>query len=195
MRNQSIAVKLCAVLCFEVKPPFFLPHAPGRNQCFPRHPKLSCPCFFGAFGLFPGVLLPSRSSLCQSLKWVCPVRPLSPSHFLCLKVFIKLQKEYLVWRGIYFRILLCFFAFGFLASWLLGFLASWLLGFSASWLLGFLASWLLGFSASWLFGFSASGLFGFLALALSQFLSGLFGFCTLSLVCFPHHQHHQFLPI
>ena len=46
-------------------------------------------------------------------------------------------------RGIYFRMcfrcLFVFFAFGFLASWLLGFLASWLFGFSASGLFGFLA--------------------------------------------------------
>ena len=113
--------------------------------------------------------------------------------------------------------------FGFLASWLLGFLASWLL---ASWLLGFLAFWLLGFLAfrllgflalafrilcsqflfgRWHFGFcgfslvyAAFGGFSFLHPLLSQFLSGLFGFCTLSLFfgCgFPHHQHHQFLPI
>ena len=117
-------------------------------------------------------------------------------------------------------LLISFWLLGFLAFWLLGF---WLLGFLASWLLGFLASWL----ASWLFGFLASQLlpfassaflfgrwhfgfygfslvyaafggFSFLHPLLSQFLSGLFGCCTLSLVfgCgFPHHQHHQFRPI
>ena len=74
-----------------------------------------------------------------------------------------------------------FFAFGFLASWLLGFSASWLLGFLASRLLGFLASRLLGFSAFcwfrrfwWLFGF------GFSHPLHSQFLFGRwrFGFCV-----------------
>ena len=92
-----------------------------------------------------------------------------------------------MWRGIYVRMFFRFFlgfvfafgffAFGFLASWLLGFLASWLLGFLASWLLGFLASWLLGFSASGLLGFLASWLLGFLASWLLGFsASWLLGF-------------------
>ena len=98
-------------------------------------------------------------------------------------------------RGIIVVLFFLFWsAFGFLAFWLLGFLAFWLIGFLASWLVGFLASWLFGFLASWLFGFSAFRLFaglcgfwwffgfGFSHPLLSQFLSGLFGFCTLSLV-------------
>ena len=105
----------------------------------------------------------------------------------------------------------------FFRFWLLGFLASRLLGFSASGLFGFLlvlvVFWLWLFASSafpvplrqvafYLFGFSlvcaAFGGFGFSNPLLSQFLSGLLGFCTLSLVFgfgFPHHQHHQFLPI
>ena len=65
---------------------------------------------------------------------------------------------------------------------------------------GFLAFRLLGFLASWLFGFllvyAAFGGFGFPHPLLSQLLSGLFGFCTPSLVFgvgFQHPQHHQFL--
>ena len=93
-------------------------------------------------------------------------------------------------------------AFGFLASWLFGFLASWLFGFLAFWLLGFWAfGWLVASSAFpvplrqvafWLLRFSlvyaAFGGFGF----------SHPGVCTLSLVFgfgFPHHEHHQFLPI
>ena len=105
-----------------------------------------------------------------------------------------------------------FFAFGFLASWLFGFLASWLFGFSASWLLGFSASGLFGFLlvyaafggflalAFWLWLFASPAFpvplrFGFCGFSLVyaalggfgfshplQFLSGLFGFGTRSLV-------------
>ena len=63
--------------------------------------------------------------------------------------------------------------FSLLASWLRGFLA---FGFLAFRLLGFLAFWLLGF----LLVYAAFGGFGFSHPLLSQFLSGLFGFCTLS---------------
>ena len=112
-------------------------------------------------------------------------------------------------RGIYFRNVFCFllgfvFRFGFLASWLLGFLASWLFSFLASWLFGFSAFGLFGFllvyaafggflalafrilcipsSSSAAGGYAAFGGFGFSHPLLSQFLSGLFVFCTLSLV-------------
>ena len=114
-----------------------------------------------------------------------------------------------------------FSAFGFLASWFFGFLASWLFGFLASWLFGFSASGLFGFLAlafrilcipssssaggilafaafRWFMRLLAALAFCILCFLLSLFLSGLFGFCTLSFVfgCgFPHHQHHQFLPI
>ena len=99
-----------------------------------------------------------------------------------------------------------FLAFGFLASLFFGFLAFRLLlvyaGFG-----GFLA---LAFrilcipsSSGRRFGFSGSSLvcaavggFGFSHTLLSQFLSGRFGFGTLSLIFgfgFPHPRHHQLL--
>ena len=90
------------------------------------------------------------------------------------------------WRGIYFR----FFS-AFVSSFLffLPLLAFWLLGFLGFWLLGFLAFRLLvglcGFW--WLFGCIASSsafrwFMQLFASSASQFLSGRFGFCTLSLV-------------
>ena len=98
-------------------------------------------------------------------------------------VYIYIYKEVLAWRGIYFSC--CFF----LASWLFGFLSSWLLGFLASRLLGFLACWLWLVASSAFpvplrqvaFWLSAFGGFGFSHPLLSQFLSGRFCFCTLSL--------------
>ena len=66
-------------------------------------------------------------------------------------------------RGIYFRICSFFFPIFFPASWLLGLAFRLLVGLCGFW-------WLLAFG------------FGFSHPLLSQFLSGLFGFCTLSLV-------------
>ena len=136
---------------------------------------------------------------------------------LCLLNFLEFCLN-LFWRGTYFRFF--FPAFGFLASWLLGFSASWLLGFLASWPLGFaalcwfmrlLVAFWLWFShplhSQFLFGrsrfgfcgfslvYAAFGGFGFSHLLLSQFLSGLFGFCTfldLASPVPPYLNHHFF---
>ena len=83
-------------------------------------------------------------------------------------------------RGIYFQDVSRFFFF--FRFWLLGFLA-----FRRRF--GFC-----GFSLV----YAALGGFGFSHPLLFEFLSGLSGFCTLSVVFgfgFPHPQHHQFLPV
>ena len=156
-----------------------------------------------------------HSSLCQQSD--APMLAQTPTGLLCTQLF---HLATVLRKGIYFRIcvlLLAFWLLGFLTFGLLGFLAFRLLGFLASRRLGFLAlCWFMRLLAAfcpWLFAssafpvplrqvafwlYAAFGGFGFLHPLLPQFLSGLFGLCTLSLFFgfgFPHHQHHQFLPI
>ena len=121
--------------------------------------------------------------------------------FCCLqKVSHNENPTAAAWEFLKEGYLFDFSAFGFLASWLFGFVAFLLLGF---WAFRLFVGLCFGFShplhSQFLFGrwrFCGFGGFGLSHPLL--FLSGLFGFCTLSLVFgfgSPHHQHHQFLPI
>ena len=113
----------------------------------------------------------------------------TPAADIPLQVFLCANKSE-------FLFLLCIFAFGILASWLLGFSAFWLLAFR---LLGFLASWLLGFLAFWLLGYllvyaafgsilcipSSSSAGGVLAFAAFRRFMRLLEALAFRILCFP----------
>ena len=103
------------------------------------------------------------------------------------------SKEGYCFKDVFVVVFDLFSLFGFLAC--VGFLASRLLGFSAScWFMRRWAFWLYPLHSQFLCGrlrfgccgfalvYAAFGGFGFPHPLLSQFLSGRFGFCTLSLV-------------